>query len=172
MALFRRDEPETARGPQADSSRPTRQEPESAPRTVIAPGSRLQGTISGTVDVMVEGVLDGRAELEATLVVGLGGRVEGDIKARVVRIAGSVAGNIEAVERVEVTPSGHIEGDIVAPRVAIAEGGFCQGRIEMTKARGPAAGRSKAEEDEPAKPAPAGSAPSRQAALEGLGANG
>jgi cytoskeletal protein CcmA (bactofilin family) len=120
----------------------------------------------------VEGVLDGRAELEANLVVGPGGRVEGDVKARIVRIAGNVAGNVEAEERVEVTPSGHIEGDIVAPRVAIAEGGFCQGRIEMTKARGAAAGRSTAEEGEPAQPAPARSAPSRQAALEGVGADG
>jgi cytoskeletal protein CcmA (bactofilin family) len=171
MALFRRDEPEVPRGPQAENARPARPAPESGPRTIIAPGSRLQGTISGTVDVMVEGVLDGRAVLEATLVVGPGGRVEGDVKARVVRVAGSVAGNIEAEERVEVTPSGHIEGDIVAPRVAIAEGGFCQGRIEMTKARG-AAGRSKAEEGEHAKPAPAESAPSRQAALEGVGADG
>jgi cytoskeletal protein CcmA (bactofilin family) len=137
MALFRRDEPETTRRPAPSTAapRPSRPEPEPVPTTVIAPGSRVQGTIAGGAEVLVEGLFEGRADVEGTFVVGPRGKVQGDLKARVVRIAGSVNGNVEATERVELTSSGRIEGDVLAPRVAIAEGGFCQGRIEMTKAR-------------------------------------
>ena len=78
------------------------------------------------------------------------------------RVAGSVIGNIEASERVELLASGRIEGDVVAPRVAIAEGGFCQGRIEMTRARA-----AKGEPDAGASPAREAGPSSRQAALEG-----
>jgi cytoskeletal protein CcmA (bactofilin family) len=143
MALFRRDEPEPPRraassaGARAAHSEP---DPEPAAVTVIAPESRLQGTIAGTADVLVEGFFEGRAEVEGAFVVGQRGKVQGNLRARVVRIAGSVVGNVEAAERVELLSTGRIEGDVLAPRVAIAEGGFCQGRIEMTRARAAAQG--------------------------------
>ena len=132
--------------------------------TVIAPGSRLLGTIAGTAEVLVEGHFEGRAEVEGGFVVGQHGKVQGNIKARVVRIAGSVVGNVDAAERVELLSTGRIEGDVLAPRVAIAEGGFCQGRIEMTRAR--AAARGAGESDQQGAPSPESST-TRQIALEG-----
>jgi cytoskeletal protein CcmA (bactofilin family) len=161
MALFRRDEPDNARRvAPASAPRSQRVEPAPAATTLIAPGSRFQGTIAGTSEVLVEGELEGLVDLEGTFVVGASGKVHGNVKARVVRIAGSVAGNIEAIERVELASSGRIEGDVLAPRVSIAEGGFCQGRIEMTRARSAAAGPD------------ADAAPLRQAALEGVQVDG
>jgi cytoskeletal protein CcmA (bactofilin family) len=136
---------------------------------LIAAGSRFQGTIGGSAEVLLEGLVEGKVELEGRFVVGPRGRMQGDVKARVVEVAGSVQGNIEATERVELASTGRIEGDVVAPRVAIAEGGYCQGRIEMTKARAAAGGRSEA--TEPKHAVGAGSA-SRQAALEGVGSDG
>lgn len=161
MALFRRDEPENTRRVAPPSApRSPRVEPEPSATTVIAPGSRFQGTVAGTSEVLVEGELEGLIDLDGTLVVGARGRVQANVKARVVRIAGSVIGNIEAIERVELASSGRIEGDVLAPRVSIAEGGFCQGRIEMTRARSAAAGPD------------ADAAPARQAALEGVQLDG
>jgi cytoskeletal protein CcmA (bactofilin family) len=141
MALFRRDEPEPPRRAASSAgSRPAQPESVPAALTVIAPESRLQGTIAGTADVLVEGFFEGRAEVDGAFVVGQRGKVQGNLRARVVRIAGSVVGNVEAAERVELQSTGRIEGDVLAPRVAIAEGGFCQGRIEMTRARAAAQG--------------------------------
>lgn len=170
MALFRRDEPEPARrvAPTSGTKSP-HSEPEPAATTVIAPGSRLQGTIAGTAEVLVEGLFEGRAEVEGGFVVGPHGKVHGNIKARVVRIAGSVVGNVDAAERVELLSTGRIEGDVLAPRVAIAEGGFCQGRIEMTRAR--AATRGTAEND-PQGAASIESSTTRQIALEGARTEG
>ena len=142
--------------------------------TVIAPGSRVQGSIAGTAEVLVEGFFEGRAEVEGGFVVGQHGKVQGNIKARVVRIAGSVVGNVEAAERVELLSTGRIEGDVLAPRVAIAEGGFCQGRIEMTRARAAAqvtTAQGAAESDAQRAASPE-SASARQTVLEGARTEG
>jgi cytoskeletal protein CcmA (bactofilin family) len=172
MALFRRDEPDPSRrAAPASAPRVARPEPEPAATTVIAAGSRFHGTVSGAVEVHVEGELEGRVDLDGTLVVGPRGHVQGGIKARVVRIAGSVNGNIEAIERVELASSGRIEGDVLAPRVAIAEGGFCQGRIEMTRARAGAPDGGGEPAPEPAASA-AASSTAKQAALEGVRVDG
>jgi cytoskeletal protein CcmA (bactofilin family) len=171
MALFRRDDPDAPRGvapgeaaPRGSHAEATRAESERSAATVIAHGTKIQGTVAGAVEVRVEGEVEGRVDLEGTLTVGPRGRVQGDVRARIVRVAGCLVGNIDAVDRVELASSGRIEGDVVAPRVAIAEGGFCQGRIEMTRARSTAAERAEESQAPAASPGSATKAP-RPAAL-------
>ena len=63
--------------------------------------------------------------------IGNEGVVQGPVTAQVVRVSGRVQGSIQATERIEVAPSGSVEGDMAAPRVVIAEGAFFKGRVEM-----------------------------------------
>jgi cytoskeletal protein CcmA (bactofilin family) len=99
--------------------------------TLIAQGTRIEGRVSGSSEVLVEGIVEGSIVLDNQLVIGSGGQVLGDVSARSVRVGGQLKGNIQANDRVELLPTGSIEGDVTAPRVAIAEGGFCKGKIEM-----------------------------------------
>ena len=55
--------------------------------------------------------------------------------APVVRIGGRVIGDVTASDRVEVSPSGSLEGNISAPRIVIAEGAFFKGIVDMRKDR-------------------------------------
>ena len=64
------------------------------------------------------------------------GVVTGPIEAPVVRIGGRVIGDVAASDRVEVSPSGSLEGDITAPRVVIAEGAFFKGKVAMRSGGG------------------------------------
>ena len=129
MAMFRR-EPETKTGaaPEASPSPSERR----AVSALIAPGCRVVGTIGGGADVQIDGELEGEIQLESVVTVGAGGVVRGGIAARVVRIGGKVIGNVRGSERVEVLPSGQLEGDVAAPRVVISEGAFFKGKVEMT----------------------------------------
>ena len=70
--------------------------------------------------------------LESHVTVGPGGKVQGDIVAKSVRIGGRVVGNVQGHEKVEILPSGRLEGDVAAPRVVLAEGAFFKGKVEMT----------------------------------------
>ena len=99
--------------------------------THIAPGSRVKGEITGPTELLVEGEVEGEIRVDSAVMIGSEGVVQGPIQAQVVRIGGRVFGNVSASERVEVAPSGTLEGDVSAPRIVIAEGAFFKGRVEM-----------------------------------------
>jgi cytoskeletal protein CcmA (bactofilin family) len=100
--------------------------------THVAPGSRIQGQLSGPTEILVEGEVEGEIRVDSTVMIGTEGVVHGPVAAQVVRIGGRVFGNVTASDRIEVAPSGSLEGDVAAPRIIIAEGAFFKGRVEMT----------------------------------------
>jgi cytoskeletal protein CcmA (bactofilin family) len=127
--------------------------------TRVAPGTRLLGEVTGATEVLIDGEIEGEVRVDATVTVGAEGAVTGAVSAPVIRVAGRVVGNLLASDRVEVSPSGSVEGDIAAPRIVIAEGAFFKGRVEMTgekvrEARRPrgAAGPEPKPAAEPGKP--------------------
>lgn len=132
MPIFRRDSDESTPAatplPQPRSSNP----PAGAATTHVATGTRIEGKVSGSTEVLVDGEIDGELRLGGGIVIGEGGTVRGEIEARAVRIGGKVHGNIRAGDRVEVLNTGTIEGDVAAPRVVIADGAFFKGKVEMT----------------------------------------
>ncbi len=115
--------------------------------TYIAAGSRMEGEITGSAEVLVDGEFHGQLRLDSAVVVGREGRIQGEIQARSVRIEGRVNGNVSAKERVEVVSSASLEGDISAARVSVAEGAFFKGNVEMGSdkpgaAKGSSSGKS------------------------------
>jgi cytoskeletal protein CcmA (bactofilin family) len=106
---------------------------EPVPRSsFIGSGIRIQGELLGDEDVLVEGRVEGRVEVSKAFRVGLGGVVVADVAAGTVDIAGHVVGNVSAAERVELLPTGTLEGNIQAPSIVIGEGARFTGRIDMS----------------------------------------
>lgn len=133
MSLFRRD----TGPPEIDRSAP--QIPTAGPAgSHVAPGARIEGMIGGNADLAVDGEIEGQIAIEGRATIGPNGRITGPVRARSVRLAGRILGDVAATERVEVVATGHLEGNISAPRVVIAEGAYFKGRVEM--AAGPRAG--------------------------------
>jgi cytoskeletal protein CcmA (bactofilin family) len=93
---------------------------------------RFQGELLGDEDVLVEGRVEGRVKISRALRVGLQGVVMAEVAAANVVIAGRVVGNVSAGERVELLPTGILEGNIQAPRIVIGEGARFMGRIDMS----------------------------------------
>jgi cytoskeletal protein CcmA (bactofilin family) len=110
---------------------PSPSRPQQRRITHIAPGTRIKGEVTGATELLVEGEVEGEIRVDAHVMIGAEGVVQGPIAAQVVRVGGRVFGNVSAGERVEVAPSGTLEGDILAPRITIAEGAFFKGRVEM-----------------------------------------
>jgi cytoskeletal protein CcmA (bactofilin family) len=104
--------------------------------THIAAGTRLRGEIGGATEVRVEGEVVGEVRVDAPVIVGADGVIEGPVTAPVVRVGGRVIGDVHAADRVEVLATGSVEGTIAAPRIVIAEGAFFKGRVEMTGEKG------------------------------------
>lgn len=94
----------------------------------------IKGELSGSEDLVIEGTVDGKVQLsEHVLTVGSHGKLKAEVFAKIVVVLGEVVGNITASEKVDIRDSGSVDGDIVAPRVAIAEGAHLRGSVDMQK---------------------------------------
>ena len=94
----------------------------------------INGELSGSEDLTIEGRVDGKIELrDHVLTVGSNGRIKAQVSAKAIVVLGQVTGNLNATEKVDIKESGSVEGDIVSPRVAIADGSHFKGSIDMQK---------------------------------------
>jgi len=72
------------------------------------------------------------------LTIGPNGRIKAQVFAKAVIVLGEVTGNVTASDKVDIRDNGSVDGDIVSPRVAIAEGAHFRGSVDMQrKAGGP-----------------------------------
>jgi cytoskeletal protein CcmA (bactofilin family) len=101
-------------------------------RTVVA-----QGQIVAGEDLLIEGQFDGTISLnEHCLTVGPEGHVKAEVRARQVVIQGSMIGNIQAREKVDIQRTGNVVGDIAAATVAIEDGAYFKGSIDISRDAG------------------------------------
>jgi len=133
----------------------------SAPSKVamVGEGISITGDVNANSNLKVEGRIEGRSVTSSQDVeVSESGVIKASITAKVIRIAGAVAGDISGSEKVVISKSGRVQGNIVAPRVQLDDGALFRGSIDMNPAE-PAQAKKAA----PAKPAetkPAAAAPS------------
>jgi cytoskeletal protein CcmA (bactofilin family) len=106
-----------------------------SPRTPAARiGSSLvfKGELQGEEDLVIEGKVEGRIVLsKGNVTVGEKGRVEADVQATSIEVAGLVKGNLTGSERVVLHESGRVEGNIKTKSVVLANGCRFQGSIDM-----------------------------------------
>jgi cytoskeletal protein CcmA (bactofilin family) len=94
----------------------------------------IKGELSGSEDLTIEGHVEGKIELrENVLTIGPNGKIKAQIFAKAVIVLGEVTGNVSASEKVDIRDNGSVEGDIVSPRVAIAEGAMFRGSVDMQR---------------------------------------
>jgi cytoskeletal protein CcmA (bactofilin family) len=111
------------------STTPTAPHPTVLGRTVV-----LRGELSANEDLLIEGQFEGTIALEDhCLTVGADGQVKAEIRARQVVILGTVSGNVVAREKVEIRRSGHVVGDLMAGTVAIEEGAYFKGSVDILR---------------------------------------
>lgn len=97
--------------------------------TFIGPGSEFTGTFRGRENYLVFGRVKGNCEIEGALVLSDAGRWEGNISATYVLIAGEVVGDITAREKLEITPTARIQGNLTSPAIAMAQGASHSGHV-------------------------------------------
>lgn len=94
----------------------------------------IKGELSGSEDLTIEGQVEGKIELrQNVLTIGPNGKIKAQVFAKAVIVHGEVHGNIAATERVDIRDNGSVEGDLSAPRVAIADGAHFRGGIDMQR---------------------------------------
>jgi len=108
----------------------------------------IKGELNGSEDLTIEGQVEGTIQLrDHVLTIGPNGRIKAQVFAKAVIVLGEVVGNVTASDKVDIRDNGSVDGDIVSPRVAIAEGAHFRGSVDMQRkaAAGPAVKESKSE---------------------------
>ena len=148
--MWKRDEAvKPTSGPSTDSKpAPTQQASTPAPpvdsrrqmeRDVVNIGKSvvIKGELNGSEDLTIEGHVEGKIELkDHVLTIGPNGKIKAQVFAKAVIVLGEVNGNVTATEKVDIRDGGSVDGDIISPRVAIAEGAHFRGSVDMQRKGG------------------------------------
>lgn len=115
----------------------------------------IKGDITGEESLVIEGRIDGTISLKNNdLTVGQSGVVNANITASVVRIDGEVKGDIVGIEKVVISKTGKVRGNIVGPRVTLEDGAKFKGSIDMDPGSADVSGGANRSAATPSKPTP------------------
>jgi len=114
---------------------PARFEPESrGSAATIGKAVKVVGQIYSKEDLYVDGEVEGTVEaLEHKLTIGPHGNIRAAIKGREVAVLGSVQGNVEATDKIEIRKDAKVVGDIKTARIIIEDGAYFKGAIDIVK---------------------------------------
>jgi len=116
----------------ASASAPKKEETKMDTKANVGQSVKISGELTASEDLTIEGQVEGSISLpDNDLTIGSNGRITAQIMAKTVMVLGQVNGDIVAKEKVEIAPSGSVEGDICSPRVSIADGARFRGAIDM-----------------------------------------
>jgi len=133
--MWKRDQASTSSGSEREhSAEPQRADSRPKEALVMDLGKSvfIKGELSGSEDLTLTGQMEGSIKLPGhTLTIGSHADIKAEISAKAVVIMGAVTGNVTAGDRVEIQATGSITGDVVSPRLAIADGGCLRGKVQM-----------------------------------------
>ena len=102
--------------------------------TVLGGTIVWQGELSGNEDVLIEGQLDGNIDVQNHCVtVGPQGRIKADIQGGQVIVFGRVEGRIAARGKIDLRKTAFVIGDLSSAALAIEEGAYFKGSIEIIR---------------------------------------
>src|SRR5438552_1428806 len=131
----------------------------------------IKGKLNGREDLTIEGHVEGTIQLrDHVLTIGPNGRIKAQVFAKSVIVLGEVTGNVTASDKVDIGDNGSVDGDIISPRVAIAEGAHFRGRVDMHRKAGQAPQGPKPEMKAAAPPQPAAPQPQGVPPVQRVGA--
>lgn len=94
----------------------------------------IKGQLFAREDLYIDGEIEGSVEmLEHRLTVGPNGKIMAGVNAREIVVLGTVHGNVEASDKIEIRKEAKLVGDIRTVRIVIEDGAFFKGSIDIVK---------------------------------------
>src|SRR5688572_32476728 len=142
--MWNRDASQNNPGQPSQTSAPAGSGPEvpaapprpEAERRVLAWVGRsvvFKGELVSSEDMTIDGRVEGTIEVrEHTLTIGAEARIEADIAAKTVIVLGTIVGSVTAREQIVLGERAVVEGDVITPRLGMADGAEVRGHVETT----------------------------------------
>jgi cytoskeletal protein CcmA (bactofilin family) len=106
-------------------------------RAFVGATMRITGEIFTTEEMRIDGHIEGRFESRNRLTIGAGGEANASIKAQEVDVAGSVKGNVEAVDRIILRNGANLIGNVKTAGIVIEDGAYFKGGIDIARSESP-----------------------------------
>jgi cytoskeletal protein CcmA (bactofilin family) len=103
----------------------------------IGPSMTVKGEVYSREELYVDGEIEGSIEMHHRLTVGPNGKIRANVKAKEVVIEGSVHGNVTATDKITIRVQGSLVGDIKTAGIAIDDGAYFKGSIDITRPEKP-----------------------------------
>ena len=103
-------------------------EPNGDGRVVVGKGAKIVGEISNCSQVEIAGELEGNAVAEV-VIIRAGGRLKGGVNAKRAEVHGTMEGEIQVEEHLDIRSTGQVSGELTYGRLSIADGGHLEGNI-------------------------------------------
>ena len=101
----------------------------------------IKGDVSGSEDLYIDGQVEGSIDLRNhSVTIGPSGKVKAGISAKTIVIQGKVDGSLTASDRLDLRKSAVVTGDVTTQRIAIEEGAFLKGKVDIQKEVGKVTG--------------------------------
>ena len=107
------------------------EESQSDETTIISNGVKIDGKLTSSGNIRIEGEIQGDISSQRNIVVGEGGKVNGQISAESITIGGKVSGTVRAKEKLLLDPKGYLKGDIFTKILVIEAGARFDGKSKM-----------------------------------------
>ncbi len=102
-----------------------------AHKTIIGPGVKIKGDISGKEDLTVHGQVEGIIDFRRSqVIVSKTGNIKADIYGKIITIEGEVKGSLFGEEKIVLQPSGVVRGNMTAPRIHVEDGAKFKGNVD------------------------------------------
>ena len=150
-------------------SRSTEPHHDSSRTAVLGKSVIVKGQIYSREDLTIDGEVEGTVELqEHRLTVGVNGKVRASIKARELVVLGTIHGEVETSDKIDIRKEAKLVGDIKTARIVIEDGAYFKGNIDIVR---PEAARTATPKPQVVASNPSASAASSPAMAAGAGDN-
>jgi cytoskeletal protein CcmA (bactofilin family) len=99
--------------------------------TLIGKGTNFKGSINTQGTVRIEGLMEGQINSQGDVYIAEHSKVKADVFAKRVIVAGELSGTVEALNGLEITRTGNLQGDVSGSRLIISEGAIYKGKVNM-----------------------------------------
>ena len=140
MSMFNRKSEPTAPAiqsvsPSVVSAQPNRMLTPAQPSCLLSKGVSIKGSVKFLNELVIDGEVEGTIDSPGKLSVGEHAQITGEIRAKSVKVRGTVEGNIFATERCELQSGGTLRGDIEVPRLVVDENATFLGSAKVNAAK-------------------------------------
>jgi cytoskeletal protein CcmA (bactofilin family) len=105
--------------------------PSGVAETIVGTSVKLKGTLKSDGDITIDGSVNGEIKTKGVVNIGPNANIIANVRAKKINVAGILQGNVEAAERLTISETGRVYGDVTANVLSIAPGAVFSGKSVM-----------------------------------------